>query len=605
MISVTEATSFDGTTLLSALQAMGTETDVTHLLEKALLFMMTHTAAQKGLLLLMQDGELKVVARCDDATAVVLFQPAVLLATVTDVAHIIIQEVCYSQTDLFIEPYSELFYQDSYLAQHPSTAVLCLPVLVQQTLRGIVYLENQHDVFTAQQCWLAEVLAGQTAVALVNAQRFAAIQQEAGERQRAAEMLRVISAGTAAVTGADFFRSLVRHLAEVLHVHSAFMTECADEQRERVRTLAFLKNNAFRDNYEYELEGTTCEGVIAGSVCYYSARVQEMFPKDKGVESFLGVPIHNSAGEILGHLAINDIKPMPEQLEPAKLAIMQIFAARAGAELDRIYAHDALQRAKDELEIRVIERTAELSHSNALLQAEIVERERMEAEREKLIEELDAFAHTVAHDLKNPLAGILACAELLETDWVAEDERANAIMNIARSGRKMSNIIQELLTLAEMRQLDELQRQPLNMARLVSEAQHRLAHHILAEKAVIALPDEWPTAVGYGPWVEEVWANYLSNGLKYGGRPPQLEVGGDLQTDGYARFWVRDNGRGLAADEQARLFTPFTRLHQIHATGHGLGLSIVQRIVNRLGGQVGVESQPDRGSIFFFTLPVE
>jgi signal transduction histidine kinase len=69
------------------------------------------------------------------------------------------------------------------------------------------------------------------------------------------------------------------------------------------------------------------------------------------------------------------------------------------------------------------------------------------------------------------------------------------------------------------------------------------------------------------------------------------------------RFWVRDDGGGLTIEEQARLFTPFTQLSQVHATGHGLGLSIVQRIVEKLGGQVGVESQPGQGSTFSFTLP--
>ncbi len=110
-------------------------------------------------------------------------------------------------------------------------------------------------------------------------------------------------------------------------------------------------------------------------------------------------------------------------------------------------------------------------------------------------------------------------------------------------------------------------------------------------------------ALGYGPWVEEVWANYLSNAIQYGGRPPRVELGATEQADGMVRFWVRDNGPGLTPEEQARLFTPFTRLDQVRAKGHGLGLSIVRRIVEKLGGQVGVESEVGRGSVFTFTLP--
>jgi signal transduction histidine kinase len=129
-------------------------------------------------------------------------------------------------------------------------------------------------------------------------------------------------------------------------------------------------------------------------------------------------------------------------------------------------------------------------------------------------------------------------------------------------------------------------------------------------RAEIVLPDAsaWPEALGYAPWVEEIWVNYLSNALKYGGTPAaslRVELGATAQDDGMVRFWVRDNGPGLSPEEQAQLFTPFTRLDRVRAKGHGLGLSIVRRIVERLGGQAGVESQgvSGRGSVFYFTLP--
>ena len=401
--------------------------------------------------------------------------------------------------------------------------------------------------------------------------------------QLAADMLRTISAATAAVTGEDFFRLLVQQLAKVLGVNSAFITECTDDAQQRVRTLAFLTNNAFRDNFEYDLEGTACEGVIAGSVCYYSARVHEIFfPKEVGVESYLGVPVHNTEGEILGHLAIYDPNPLPQQLPPYWQDILQIFAARAGAELDRLHAFAALQKANDELEQRVQERTADLRQANA---------------------ELDAFAHTVAHDLKSPLAGILGCTELLQTEWADSQDRQRAVTNIEQSGRKMNNIIQELLTLAHLRQAEAIAFWPLDMARILYETQQRLHYLISENKAEIILPVSWPSALGYAPWVEEVWANYLSNAIKYSDGPPHLECGADVLTDGRIRFWLQDNGVGLTAEQQSQLFTPFTRLHQIRATGHGLGLSIVQRIVARMNGDVGVQSQSGQGSRFYFILP--
>ena len=96
--------------------------------------------------------------------------------------------------------------------------------------------------------------------------------------------------------------------------------------------------------------------------------------------------------------------------------------------------------------------------------------------------------------------------------------------------------------------------------------------------------------------------NLLSNALKYGGSPPQLELGGE--PDGaQIRFWVRDNGEPLSAEQRQRVFVPFTRLHPERAAGHGLGLVTVQRIVSKLGGTVEARAAPSGGNEFSFTLP--
>jgi signal transduction histidine kinase len=221
-------------------------------------------------------------------------------------------------------------------------------------------------------------------------------------------------------------------------------------------------------------------------------------------------------------------------------------------------------------------------------------------------EELDTFAHTVAHDLENPLALMVGYAEFLEDSHAAmpAEELAAMLHTIARRGRKMSNIIHELLLLASVRKAD-MEMGPLDMELIVLEAHGRLADMIQEYGATVDLPASWPVARGHAPWVEEVWVNYLSNAIRYGGRPPHVVLGAEPGADGMLRFWVRDNGVGLTPEEQARLFAPFTQLDQIRARGHGLGLSIVRRIVEKLGGQVGVQSEgvPGRGSVFYFTLP--
>jgi signal transduction histidine kinase len=222
-------------------------------------------------------------------------------------------------------------------------------------------------------------------------------------------------------------------------------------------------------------------------------------------------------------------------------------------------------------------------------------------------EELDAFAHTVAHDLKSPLGVITGLAGVLAEDHasMSSAELREYLDMIAQNGHKINRIIDELLLLAVVRKLEDVEVEPLDMASVVTESQQRMAHMIEESQAEVILPDVWPIVAGYGPWVEEVWANYLSNAIKYGGEPPQVELGATEQADGTVRFWVRDNGPGLTSEEQARLFTPFTRLDQVRTKGHGLGLSIVRRIVEKLGGRVGVESEVGRGSEFYFTLESE
>jgi signal transduction histidine kinase len=142
------------------------------------------------------------------------------------------------------------------------------------------------------------------------------------------------------------------------------------------------------------------------------------------------------------------------------------------------------------------------------------------------------------------------------------------------------------------------------MRAIVQAALYHLQHQIQQSQATIHLPETWPHTHGYAPWIEEVWINYLSNAFKYGGNPPIITIEVEQIGGNSVRFWVQDNGPGIPADQQDQLFTPFTRLRPSKIQGHGLGLSIVQRIVSKLGGQVGVESQPNQGSRFFFTLPV-
>jgi len=170
---------------------------------------------------------------------------------------------------------------------------------------------------------------------------------------RAEELLRAIIQGTAAVTGTEFFRLLVKHLAGGLHVRFAFIAECLPNLR--ARSLAFFQDNSFGDSFEYDLPGTPCMEVAQGRVCHVPDRLAEAFPEDRGMidlgtVSYLGVPLRGSSGRVIGHLVMFDDKPMPA--DPLALAVLETFAARAAVELERERAFEDLKRRKDESDER-------------------------------------------------------------------------------------------------------------------------------------------------------------------------------------------------------------------------------------------------------------
>jgi signal transduction histidine kinase len=271
------------------------------------------------------------------------------------------------------------------------------------------------------------------------------------------------------------------------------------------------------------------------------------------------------------------------------MAWMEVLAPLAAAAISSAQFFQELQQSTIELQERAIQLQA---HN----------------------EELDAFAHTVAHDLKSPVTTIVGYASMLEEtyDELPDELLHEMLSEVAQGANKISRIIDELLLLAGARKKD-VAMERLEMGTVVHEALNRLAGMVEESQAEIILPETWPQALGHGPWVEEVWANYISNAIKYGGQPPQVELGADQvmispgstgEAEGeYVRFWVRDNGPGISPEAQARLFVPFTQLDQVRGKGHGLGLSIVQRIVERLGGQVSVDSEIGQGSLFAFSLP--
>jgi signal transduction histidine kinase len=166
--------------------------------------------------------------------------------------------------------------------------------------------------------------------------------------------------------------------------------------------------------------------------------------------------------------------------------------------------------------------------------------------------ELEAYAHTIAHSLKTPLAAAGRFLEILckfKSDDLSGEQRHLA-QQAQNALAMIGEVVDALLLLSTVAQ-QHVELKPLDTGSLVSQALSQLGEMLARQRADVKLPQTWPQALGYAPWVGEVWLNLLSNALKYGGSPPRLEVAG--APDGpHVRFSVRDNGQPLSDDERQR-----------------------------------------------------
>jgi len=165
------------------------------------------------------------------------------------------------------------------------------------------------------------------------------------------DILRLIYDGTATETGDAFFAALVRATARAMRARWAFVSEFAGSRR-RVRTIVFWAGDGYGDNFEYDLNGTVCEGVLQGNIGYYPSNVAEQFPgepalAEMGVESYLATPMTTPDGEVLGHLAVFDVNAM--NYNERELEVFKVFGARAAAELARKHTQAALETSERRL----------------------------------------------------------------------------------------------------------------------------------------------------------------------------------------------------------------------------------------------------------------
>ncbi len=417
-------------------------------------------------------------------------------------------------------------------------------------------------------------------------QHYIAVKEDVTARKRAEENLQrfneriqILHDMDQAIVGAQSPQAIARSiLGRVSRLIPSQRVSVVEFQEGGPSVLAVEANEGFSvdishwmpDLYDAVRWQPYLQGVMdLGTLSWYTLLQEQL--KAEGTAAYMVIPLVVE-GRVMGALVLESRRP----------GVFSSLHVEVAAEVGTIMS---VALRQTQLRTSLEQRTLELEAQNA---------------------ELDAFAHTVAHDLKNPLWMVSSSAEMLATEGstMRPAEIEELAHFVAGGAYKATEIVNNLLLLASTHKVD-VELQPLDMSIVVNQAMARGMHLIQLHQPEIKQPENWPIVWGYAPWVEEVWANYISNALKYGGRPPVLELGYSLpdQSDGLVTFWLQDNGPGLTAEEMARLFMPFERLSQLGSAGHGLGLSIVKRIVEKLGGEVGVESVVGEGCRFYFRLP--
>jgi len=248
-------------------------------------------------------------------------------------------------------------------------AKILVPIIYNQTVWGWVNAVESHAPrhWTPKEINFLEQLSTQLAIAIQQATAFQKLQTELAEKKRAEKTLKTLIAGTAAVTGEEFFPALVSYVAEALDVTYALVTELIDE---KLHILAFCSHRVLQPFFSFDPILTPCERALKEGKFYCETLVQQLFPQDKylqemGADSYLGIALKDNHGNPIGNLCILDCKPLPES-EPLE-SILTVFAARAAAELERKRALNQLHQLNHTLEARVAERTQKLEEREVQL----------------------------------------------------------------------------------------------------------------------------------------------------------------------------------------------------------------------------------------------
>lgn len=574
----TKLEALDLETVLKASQAMSatgyanaSEILLDKLLAKLMTILIENAGAQTGYLILPTQEEWRVEASVsigDQKVAVLQSIPLELISAADNTPYLptaLINYVARTQESIVLNNAAQFgnFQSEPWIVQHKSKSILCAPLLNQGKLTGIILLQNNltTSAFTPERIEILNLLSTQAAISIDNARLLKqqaelnqSLRDEIAERQRAKKdrdrLIAILEASTdhigmATPQGNVFWNNAqARKLAGI--PLDADLCNISVPNYHPQWALEIVRNQG--------IPGAIQDGIWVGETALLDSDGRE-------------IPVSQM---IIAH------KTTDGSLEYLSTIMRDISALKAvEAEVRQLNA---------ELEERVIQRTAQLQAANKAL---------------------EAFSYSVSHDLRAPLRAIVGFSRMMQEDYSEQlDSEANRYLKIVQeNAKRMGELIDDLLNLSRLDRKD-MSCQFVLSNEVIQMVLSDLAPDLVGRQIEFAIAD-LPGCQADISLLKQVWINLLSNAIKYTRYKSiaYIEVGYEVM-DGEGVYFIRDNGAGFDMQYADNLFGVFQRLHREQEfEGTGIGLAIVERIIQRHGGRIWAEAAVDQGATFYFTIP--
>jgi len=430
--------------------------------------------------------------------------------------------------------------------------------------------------------------------------------REAEEERRQKEADRIILRQNALLELAriqeDEFESMLRRIletdSETLEVERVSYWSFTPDRRAIVCDLMYRRHDrAFEKGFRLEAKdypryflALEESRVVAAERSYSDPRTSEFtagYLEPNGITSMMDVPvrIHGVLAGVLCHEHVGATREWPPQDQDFASSIADRISVSLEAE-ERRKAEEVIRRLNETLENRVAARTAELRAAN---------------------EELETFTYSVSHDLRAPLRAVCGLSQVLLEDYPGrplDREGVDCLSRIGRAACRMDGLIQDLLRYSRLSH-SEITLEPTDVKEALTSILDEMDSEIRSRNARILVEEPLPGIRADRILLQQALTNLISNAIKFmpPGVAPEVRIRAEA-ADGTVRLSVIDNGIGIAPEHQVRIFRIFERLHAAtDYPGVGIGLALVRKSVDRMGGKVGVESSPGRGSCFWIELP--